>query len=185
MKRHALMLSLVLVGALSGVAKAQEVCTDKPIYCEPGYRLVQEIGYKEVEHACCKVVPNKRTKWVYCSKPDYFCVSHCPHCRDRCGDDCGGCCQSCGSCKGPYCRQALLKKQVECVYGTKCVVEIVKEKVPCVYWRKVPCGPEALPAPMSTPAPMPAASPMTSTTMPMNMPAMPTDSSPVTVEVVK
>lgn len=167
MKGHVLMLRMILfVGGFASLAVAQEACTDRPGQCEPGYRLIQEITYQEVEHACCKEVPNMRKKWVYCSKPDYFCV---PNCRKGCCGRDGGCCGD-GCCQEPHrcnlhCREQLMKKQVECQYGTKCVVEITKEKVPCVIWRKVPCAPvEHLPAPLPTSAPAPvtgAPSPVT------------------------
>lgn len=161
MKGHVLVLRMIMfVGGFTSLAVAQEVCTDKPGQCEPGYRLVQEITYQEVEHACCKEVPNIRKKWVYCSKPDYYCVPNCK--KGCCGQDggCGGYPDRCHL----HCRAQLLKKQVECVYGTKCVVEITKEKVPCVIWRKVPCAAvEHLPAPLPATAPAPlsdAASPV-------------------------
>jgi hypothetical protein len=146
----------VVLGAALGVAgfappgpPPQEVCAEKPSSCEPGYRYVEEVGYREVERAVCKVVPVKRAKWVYCSKPDYFCLPACPLLGKWCRDECDAC-QPCEACKGPYCRQQLLKKKVEWECGTKCEVEVVKEKVPCTVWRKVPCGP-AEPAP-ATPA---------------------------------
>ncbi len=134
------------------------VFADKPPPCEPGYRYVQETGYREVDHPFCKVVPIKRTKWIYTSRPDYFCIPACPltglfHHGD-------GCCanEPCPACEGPNCRQKLFKKKVEWECGTRCVVEVIKEKVPCPVWRKVPCGPgEVPPAPPPLLVPPPAA----------------------------
>jgi hypothetical protein len=124
-----------------------------PASCEPGFTYVQAVEYKEIEHTFCKRVPDKRTKWVYCSKPAIYCLS--PLCGHHHKHDCDGgdCCQDC---KERHCRRTLWKKKVEWECGTKCVVETVKEKVPCTVWRKVPIGteqsvpgqaPEALPPP--------------------------------------
>lgn len=168
MKRHVLMFAMLAAAMTTlSLASAQEVVHSQMPPCEPGYQWVQEIGYQDIDHPCCKRVPNMRKKWVYCSKPDYFCVPECR--RGGCGN--GGCDRdSCGDCFGPYCRKQLLKKQVECQYGTKCVVEITKEKVPCVIWKKVPCGTPSgvAPAPMpsSLPAPMPATTPTSSVPAP-------------------
>ncbi len=139
MKRCAgcLGLALAMTGAIPLLASDREVCTEKPPSCEPGFRYVPVTELREVEHPVCKVVPAKRTKWVYSSKPDYYCLPACPcpclHHKDSP-------CDACKHCEGPYCRQQLLKKQVEWECGTKCVVEVLKEKVPCTVWRKVPCG---------------------------------------------
>ncbi len=135
MRRYSLLIGLAAaLGGARLVAPAQEVYREKPTSCEPGFRLVQETTYQEVEHPVCKVVPDKRSKWIYCTRPDYFCVPACPL---HCGHHPDGC----DRCRGPFCRQQLLKKKVEWECGTKCVVEIVKEKVPTVVWRKVPCAP--------------------------------------------
>jgi hypothetical protein len=155
--------NIVVLGAISiGIASAPPdkpaprvpteggVVVERPAWFEPGCQYVREIEYREVEHAICKVVPIKRTKWVYCSKPDYFCLPACPllnHCREK---DCDPGC-TCQTCKGPYCRQALLKKKVEYECGTRCEVEVVKEKVPCTVWRKVPCLPTQPVVPSSKP----------------------------------
>jgi hypothetical protein len=154
MKRYALLPGLVLAvgGACLAAPPEEEVYAAKPAFCEPGFQFVEEAGYREVEHFHCKVVPDKRTKWVYCSKPDYFCVPACPlhgHHQD-----------GCAHCQGPYCRPQLLKKKIEWECGTKCVVEVVKETVPCVVWRKVPCGPaQPAPGPERLPPPTGSAPP--------------------------
>ncbi len=147
MKRNLNMyrLAMVLVGIGHAVASAQETYLQKPATCEPGFEWVQETIYREMECPVCKVVPNLRKKWVYSSKLDYFCV---PALHGACGD--------CGACAGPYCRQVLLKKQIEYQHGTKCVVEMVKEKVPVVVWKKVLCAspgrvPDAAAAPRLLP----------------------------------
>jgi hypothetical protein len=127
-----------------------------PAYCEPGFKYVQAVEYKEIEHTFCKRVPDKRTKWVYCSKPAIFCLS--PLCGHHDKHDCDGgdCCQDC---KERHCRRTLWKKKVEWECGTKCVVETVKVKVPCTVWRKVPIEteqsapsqePESLPRPKAS-----------------------------------
>jgi hypothetical protein len=153
MKRYALLFGMALagIGWAYASASAQEYSPERPAYCETGFTFVQVVEYKEIEHKVCKRVPDKRTKWVYCSKPGDYCLS--PLCGRHHRDDCDSCCQDC---KGPYCRKLLLKKKVEWECGTKCVVETVKEKVPCTVWRKVPIGteksvpsqaPESLPPP--------------------------------------
>src|SRR5262245_18507964 len=112
-RRGVFLIGLILAGiaGVSAVTSAQDVCPDQPPACEPGFQYVQEIEYREAEHAICKVVPIKKTKWVYSSKRDYFCLPRCPcfrhGCRDGCGTE-GGCME----CEGPYCRQQLVKKQV-------------------------------------------------------------------------
>lgn len=130
---------------------AEEVYTEKPAYCEPGFQLIEETGYREVERRVCKEVPIKRTKWVYSARPDYFCLPRWP-CS---GHDCS---EECSNCKGLYCRKQLVKKRVEYECGTQCVVEVVKDRVPCAVWRKVPCEP-AKPVALPTATPMPADSP--------------------------
>jgi hypothetical protein len=150
MKRFALVLGLVLAGSgwFPPAASAQDVYGPKPASCEPGFRYVQVLEYREVERPVCKVVPVMRKKWVYRSKPDYFCLPACPLLKPCSPDGCTGCGHG-TNCEGPYCREKLLKKQVEWQCGTRCVVEVVKEKVPCRVWRKVPSGP-----PVSEPAPV-------------------------------
>jgi len=153
MKRYAVLVGMILAGleGIAPLAVAQEVYTTKPTFCETGYQLVEETAYKEVEHTVCKVVPNQKTKWVYSSRPDYYCLPGCPFHGQHCEDGSA----NCESCKGPYCRQQLLKKKVEWTSGTKCVTEVVKDMVPCTVWRKVPCGPVSVgpPHPNAAPAP--------------------------------
>jgi hypothetical protein len=155
MKRETVRIGVVLAvlgGAWQG-AEAQEGVAEQPPSCEPGFHLVPEVEYKEVEYPVCKVVPDMRTKWIYSTKPDYYCIPACPLFAKHHGD-------SCPQCRGPFCRPKLLKKKIEYECGTKCVVEVVKEKVPCLVWRKVPGGPghpepdrgaEVLPAPAGSP----------------------------------
>lgn len=161
---------LLSLSVLCLAALAEGPPSGPPPYCEPGFEYVQVVEYQEHDHPVCKIVPNKRSKWLYSSKPDYFCLPGCPlHVRhDECGCDV---LEYCPTCKGPYCRCQLLKKKVEWTCGTKCVVEVVKEKVPCVVWRKVPRkldpnaparAPEIVPPPEQVeevPAPRPVRSP--------------------------
>jgi hypothetical protein len=149
MKPTILILGIVLASssrAFSG-ASAQDMFAQPPGYCEPGYQWVPETVYREVECPVCKVVPNMRKKWVYCSKPDYFCV---PALHGACKDG------ACAACSGPYRRELLLKKQIEYQCGTKCVVEMVQEKVPYTVWKKVPCPSQEAPSrqgPIQRPGP--------------------------------
>lgn len=180
MKRYALRLAMVLVGIAwpCGDGSAQVTpsrtsgqgaparASDQVVYQEqppapvPGFKWVREIRYKEEQYPVCKRVPDKRYRWVYDTRPDYYCLPPCPfhlHHRDC---ECDGC-QQCQDCKGPYYRPQLKKMQVEMNCGWKCVREYVKYKVPVVAWRKVRIGakeaeeekaPEKLPRPTQVPA---------------------------------
>jgi len=176
MKRKALLLALALVGAgwICGDDSAQETkpkATDKefiglvPPPAEPGFKWVREVRYHQIEHRYCKEVPDKRSKWVYDTKPDYFCTPRCPIHLFHHQNDCDQC-EACQSCKGPCRREIVLKKRVEWECGTKCVVETVKEKIPYIVWRKVPLSdekpdkdgkPESLPSPRELPLPQTSA----------------------------
>ena len=100
----------------------------------PGYQIVEEICYKQVERSVCKVVPDvkKVSKWVYSCKEDPFCIK-------KSGKHC-----TCDSCSDPQHRIQLVKREViEEHATTKCVVEKIVETVPYKVYRKVPCGPAA------------------------------------------
>ena len=139
MSRFGLLLALLAgIGIASTQLDAQDKGSKKSKNEPTEYRMEQKVEYKEIEHPICKMVPDKRSKWVYCTRPDYYCIPPCPiHCPWHHHDDCC-CCEQCLQCKGPYCRPALYKKQVEWECGMKCVVEMKKEKVPVLVWRKVP-----------------------------------------------
>src|SRR5579871_6755234 len=115
MKRAYRILGVMLVGAIVVLPLARAADGDDkgpPMFVEPGYRMVQKVEYQEVEHRYCKMVPDKRRKWVYCSKPDYYCKPPCPfHWPWQHKDDCD--CQACPGCRGPFCRPQLMKKEVE------------------------------------------------------------------------
>lgn len=162
MKPFIMRLGMLIVGlAGAGMAMAgSEIC---PPPCEPGFKYIQVVEYHECDQVCCKRVPDVRKKWVYCDKPDHFCLPKCRligGCRkDGCGDDScqASCGESCGECT-IHCKGQLYKKQVECVHGTKCVLEHVKTVVPCTVWKKVPCGPtENVAVPLTAvPSPLPS-----------------------------
>jgi hypothetical protein len=119
---------------------AREVYQDEPpAPAEPGFKWVRDVRYKEERHPYCKKVPEKIYKWVYDTRPDYYCLPSCPlHLFHRKND-----CDGCQDCKGPYYRPQLKKMQVETTVGWNCVVDYVKEKVPYVVWRKTPINGEA------------------------------------------
>jgi hypothetical protein len=157
MKREYLILAVALAGAVvvQPLARAQEVDgKESPVSPEPGYRMVQKVEYQEIEHRYCKMVPVKRRKWVYCTKPDYYCHPPCPfHWPWQHKDDCDCDGQACRGCRGPFSRPQLMKKEVEWEDGKICRIEVVKEKVPVLVWRK-----EAIPPKKdgSKPVPNPA-----------------------------
>jgi hypothetical protein len=137
MKRDYLMVGLVLAGAFAqSLSRAEEV-DDKDPGPPPGpdYRMVQKVEYKEIEHRYCKMVPDKRRKWIYSTKPDYYCHPPCPlhwpwqH-KEECGDG-----QACKGCRGPFTRPQLMKREIEWECGKICKIEVVKEKVPVLVWR--------------------------------------------------
>jgi hypothetical protein len=172
MKRYAILLAMLLAGVTwaFGDGSAQETASrnsGEVVYQEeppppgPGFKWVREVRYREQQYPVCKRVPDKRYKWVYDTRPDYYCLPPCPfhlHHRD---DNCQGC-QDCQNCKGPYYRPQLKKMLVEMNCGWKCVLEYVKYKVPQVAWRKVRIDakeaeedetPEKLPRPTTVPPP--------------------------------
>jgi hypothetical protein len=172
MKRYARLFALVLAGLtwVGGEGATQEAAPrdasrdvyqeEPPAPAEPGFKWVREVRYKQVQQPVCKLVPDKRYKWLYETRPDYYCIPACPL-HFRCHkSDCDEC-QFCQNCKGPYYRPQLKKIQVEMDCGWKCIVEYVKAEVPCVVWRKVRIGaetekgvaPEMPPAPTQVPAP--------------------------------
>jgi hypothetical protein len=117
--------------------------------CEPGYRIVEEVCYKEVIHKVCRLVPDvkKVTKPVFEVKCIPYCQKKWPGsgCQDCCGK---GPCPTCGKVRT---RKVLMKKFVTCEEPiTRCEVECVVERIPYTVYRKVPCGaiaPETIPAP--------------------------------------
>src|SRR4051812_6993016 len=115
MRRHLLLLGVAfMIGAACPPARAQETYAERPATCEPGFTYVETVEYREVERRICKLAPDKRTKWVYRTEPDYFCVPACPWpglCRHGC--------PTCTDCEGPRCRPKLFKKLVEYDCGTK------------------------------------------------------------------
>lgn len=151
MNRYALLLAMMLAGFLSvcgdgsaqvapGRNAGQEVYQEKPpAPAERGFKWVREVRYKEVRHPYCKKVPEKIYKWVYATRPDYYCLPPCPFHLFRRKNDCNEC-QNCQDCKGPYYRPQLKKMQVEMIIGWDCVVDYIKEQVPYTVWRKVPIG---------------------------------------------
>ena len=168
MNRSRLLPAALLAGAMwaCGDGAAQEASSrdsgqevyqeNPPPTAEPGFTWVRVVRYKEIQHPVCKRVPDKRYRWVYDTRPDYYCLPTCPPLFSRHKDG-GDDCQPCQNCKGPYYRPQLRKKQVEMNCGWKCVVEYVKEKVPVVAWRKVRIGEEEKEAskPLPTPRPVP------------------------------
>ena len=95
--------------------------------CEPCFKVVEEIEYRDIERFVCKTVHETKKKWVYDWINDPFCIHDKRH-----GD--------CPQCYGPYCRKQLVKFLIEepCPV-TKCVTERIVERVPVVVYRKVPC----------------------------------------------
>lgn len=170
MKRNPLLLAAMIAGVVwaceDGVAQLPPPRDPDEVYqhqpppvVEPGYTWVREVRYKDVQHPVCKRVPDKKYKWVYDTRPDYYCIPPCPIHLFRKSDCDDG--QGCPNCNGPFYRPQLKKMQVEIVCGTKCVVEYVKASAPYVVWRKVRIGAEAekgtLPHPVPTPTPIPPA----------------------------
>lgn len=175
MKRYTL-LAMVFAGAAwsSGDGSAQqtaprasvqEVAQEEQPAPEPGFKWVRAVRYKEDQYPVCKRVPDKRYRWVYATRPDYYCIPPCPIHPFSHKNDCDGC-ETCQGCKGPYYRPQLKKMQIEMNCGWKCVTEYIKYKVPYVVWRKVRIGskedeegktPETLPQP--TPVPRTPAKP--------------------------
>jgi hypothetical protein len=144
MKREYLIFGGVLAGAIivQPLARSEEVDgKESAAPPEQGYRMVQKVEYKEIEHRYCKMVPVKRRKWVYCTKPDYYCHPPCPiHWPWHHKDDCD--CQACRDCRGPFYRPQLMKKEIEWECGKTCQIEVVKEKVPVLVWRKEAISPK-------------------------------------------
>ncbi len=161
MKKSLLVLVMMFaaIGWLCGQDAPPENEPQRLPALEPGYEYVRKIEYKEVERRYCKMVPDKRSKWVYDTKPDYYCVPPCPLRKLFHHGDCEQC-EACPACKGPFCRQQLMKKQIQWDCGQKCVVETVKDKVPYFVWRKTRVSadktekggtPETLPTPRELP----------------------------------
>lgn len=170
MKRYALLSAMVLAGVTwtCGDNLAQQtpsrdsgqvVYQEEQPAPEPGFKWVREVRYKEEQYPVCKRVPDKRYRWVYDTRPDYYCLPPCPFHLHHRKCDCRGC-QSCQNCQGPYYRPQLKKMQIEMNCGWKCVVEYVKYKVPYTAWRKVRIDakeaeeettPEKLPRPTPVP----------------------------------
>ena len=97
-----------------------------PPACEPGFQIVEEIVYQQVERFVCKMVPEVKKKWVYSMIDDPFCVQNTRH-------------GQCPECSGPYCRKLLVKRQIDEPCPTmKCVTEKIVETVPVVRYKKVP-----------------------------------------------
>ncbi len=127
----------ILVVLAGSLALAQEP-SQKPPPCKPGFRIVEEIHYREVCHHVCKIVPEVKKKWVYCWKEDPFCLPKCSH-KHHCDADCP-------HCLGPFPRKQLVKKEVVDKVVSKCVVEKITERVPYKVYRQVPCDPANTPA---------------------------------------
>jgi hypothetical protein len=147
-KRILLPLTGVLLLVLAESGPAQEVFTQKPATCEPGYVLVEDVEYREVCKKVCRIVPIVRKIKVPCydMKCDYICKRKCGKadpipCRQKCDcmprDEFDSSPQSCNWCRE---RRQLVKREVEVEHHHyACVVEEVVEQVPCKVWRKVPC----------------------------------------------
>lgn len=102
-------------------------------YCEPGFKLVEEVVMQEVTRTVCKMVPETKKKWVYSQIDDPFCIRDSKH-------------GQCPNCAGPFCRKLLVKTQVEVPCpGFKCVTETITEVVPVTVYRKVPCADAPVP----------------------------------------
>jgi hypothetical protein len=101
--------------------------------CEPGYKIVEEIVYKDVIKTCCQRVPNEQFKWVYTCVDDPICI--------KCVD-----CKHCPTCNLIH-RKVLVKKLVpnECADCTKCQPFTFVEKVAVTVCRKVPCDTSVAP----------------------------------------
>jgi hypothetical protein len=130
--------------------------------CEPGYTLVEEIGYKDVIKKVCREVPDvqKKTKWVYDCVQEDFCLTkcRCPLHGLKHHHECEQC-QSCSRCDRPMTKNLLVKRKVvEETITTKCVVETVVERVPYVIYHKVPCATPGAAPPLPEPLPRPKAS---------------------------
>ena len=112
--------------------------------CEQGYRIVEEIVYKDVIKKRCVPAPGvqKKVRWVYDCKTEDFCLPKCS-CPLHGLNRHHGCdkCASCIECAHPMKRNLLVKRMVveECP-ADKCVIEEYVETVPCKVYRKVPCG---------------------------------------------
>lgn len=150
--------SLLLAGVLQSVAASGLHKKLPP--CEPGYQWVEEKCYVDVECLVCKMVPDvkKTKKVVYSTKDDPFCIQHTgkpgwiklsdflpKHCKDGlCHDDCKeGLCnkESCPTCRGPYSRKLLVKKEITVEEPiTKCVVEKEVRQACYTVLKKVPCS---------------------------------------------
>ena len=129
----------IQTSAADGILKRHQHAT--PPVCEPGFKIVEEIVYQDVVKTVCKQVQEYKKKWVYSTIDDPYCIQGCH----------GG---GCDNCKGPYCRQLLVKRQIlEPCPVTKCVTETIVEKVAVVVYTKVPCAPgEIVPPVMMPPA---------------------------------
>lgn len=120
--------------------------------CEPGFKWVEVTEMKEVCRYECRLVPDvkKTSKWVYSCVDDPFCIHKTPCHHHQCDG-------ACPTCKGPYCRKQLVKREVVCEEPTtKCVVEKIVDVVPCKVWRKVPCGTEVSGVEQTSPVTQPA-----------------------------
>ena len=122
------------------MAKADDIVPARhaPPVCEPGYKIVEEVVYKDVVKTVCRMVPNVKTKWVYAVVDAPICVA-----RRTPGSKRTECQQ--------ICRKVLVKKLVNVPCSTmKCVSEKIVERVPFVVYHKLPCdmpSAERLPAP--------------------------------------
>jgi hypothetical protein len=131
-----LLMGLVLVLTLQSSAAHEPLHARRGAVpaCEPGFQMVEETTYQNVERIVCKMVPEVKKKSVYDWIDDPFCILDSHH---------GGC----PNCAGPFCRKKLVKKQVDVPCPTmKCVTEKIVEQVPCVIYKKVPCS-ATIPAP--------------------------------------
>jgi hypothetical protein len=150
----------VVLGGWGGfpAARGQELLTECPPTCEPGFMIVEDICYREVIRKVCRVVPEVQQvrRTVYSCKSEDYCLLKCPCPLGPGKQSCDGCCPQC---EHPRRRNVLLKKEVvEEIPMFRCVVEEVVELVPFKVYRKVPrfigpVVPHALPVPTRTPPP--------------------------------
>lgn len=140
MLRNPILLPFLLLAGVPAALSAFEGTPPNEPPCEDGYRIVEEVCYREVvTRSYCRLVPDVKTvkKYEYTMKEVPFCDFKCPNPFRRRQRDA---CDACPECKDhPRCRRVLVKHEViEKVPGFKCVVECETETVPYTTYRMVP-----------------------------------------------